>query len=59
MEKHYYRNLGNECLESESPLNYSKNLTQEDKENLFKEIYSSMYLFNKIIYEVKKKSREA
>lgn len=36
------------------PQNYINEFSLKDKENIFKDIYSSMYQFNKIFYEAKR-----
>ena len=38
-----------EYLKSESPQNYEREFTQEEKDNLFKEIYSNIDMFKKLI----------
>ncbi|MCX5698663.1 MAG: hypothetical protein NTX01_03065 [Candidatus Omnitrophica bacterium] len=50
MEKHYQKNLREEILVDAKPnINYKKELTQQEKENIFKEIYSSIDIFEKLI----------
>lgn len=51
METHY--NLKKEYLKSESPQPYEREFTQEEKENLFKDVYSNMKLFENMLHEVR------
>lgn len=55
METHYQKKeIEKEYLKSESPLVYTKELTYEDKQHLFKEIYSNIAIFKKMIYDAKR-----
>jgi hypothetical protein len=49
METHY--DLKKEYLKSEMPKNYPKYFTQQERENLFREVYSSIEVFKKMVYE--------
>ena len=58
MEEYYQKEKRTENhLDSESPLNYKQGMSPEYKENLFKEIYSNITLFKKLVYEAKKESK--
>ncbi len=58
MEEYYQKEKRIEKhLDSESPLYYKKEMSSEDKENIFKEIYSNIDLFKKLVYEAKKESK--
>jgi len=54
MEKHYDHRTGKEYTRTESSLNSSRDLTIEDKEKILKDAYSSIYAFNKLLYEAKR-----
>lgn len=43
-------------LKSESPLNYKTELSQEKKESILRDIYNSIQLFYRLVYEAKKES---
>ena len=50
MEKHYQKNSREEILIDARPnIDYKKELTRQDKENIFKEIYSNIDMFKKLI----------
>ena len=50
MEKHYQKNLGEEILVDAKPqIYYKKELSLQDKENIFKVIYSNIDMFEKLI----------
>jgi len=52
MKEYYQKNLEEKILVEAKPhMNYKKELTQQDKENIFKEIYSCIDLFRKLAYE--------
>jgi len=53
MEKHY-KDLKKEYLTSQNSANYSRDLTQQEKDNLFKEIYSNIERFNRLVYVARK-----
>ena len=53
METHY--DLKKEYSPSQ---NYERDLTQEEKDNLFKEAYFNIALFERLIYEAKQNSRK-
>lgn len=50
MEKYYDHRTGKEYTRTESSLNYSEGFTREDKETLFKEIYSNIAAFKRLVY---------
>ena len=55
MEKCYQKEkLKENYMKSRSPLYYKTDLNQEDKENLFKEIYSNIDQFYRLLYESKR-----
>ena len=62
METYYQKNYAKEQIieqrqpEVSIPLAYKNELSPEDKENILKDIYSSIDLFEKILYETKPKS---
>jgi len=53
METHY--DLKKEYLANQDSANYQRDLTKEEKDNLFKEAYSSIALFERLVYEAKKR----
>lgn len=50
-----YQSLKKEYLRNPISQNYERDLTQAEKENLFKEAYSVIALFDKMVYEAKHK----
>ena len=53
MEKHYQKNLREEILvDAEPQMYYKKELSLQDKENIFKVIYSNIDMFEKLVGEV-------
>ncbi len=59
MEAQYYRKekQRESHLDSEGPQDYKQEISPEYKENLFKEIYSNIALFKKLVYEAKKEKK--
>jgi len=57
METHY-KDLKKEYLTSQNSMNYSRDLTPQEKDNLFKEAYSNIALFERLVYEAKQNSRK-
>jgi hypothetical protein len=53
METHYDLKKGYSFSQ-----NYERDLTQEEKDNLFKEAYSNIALFERLVYEAKQNSRK-
>ena len=50
METHYQKKPREEILvDAEPNMDYKKELTRQDKENIFKEIYSNIDMFKKLI----------
>ena len=50
METHYQKKPREEILVDARPnIDYKKELTRQDKENIFKEIYSNIDMFKKLI----------
>ena len=55
MEEYYQKEKRTENhLDSESQLYYKKEMSFEDKENIFKEIYSNIDLFNRLARDSEK-----
>lgn len=55
MEKHYEKALKeNYCQSQVEPSIPSQECSFKNKENLFKEIYSNIALFRKLVYEARK-----
>lgn len=52
MEKHYDHRTGKEYTRIGNSLIFSKDLSQQDKEKILKDAHSSIYAFNKLLYEV-------
>jgi len=55
MENHY--DSRKEYLPSQNSMNYSGELSREEKDNLFKEAYACIYQFNKFFYEAKQEMK--
>ena len=53
METHYQNQLRKEYSPNQTSINYLRDLTQQEKDNLFKEIYSNIDLFNRLVHEAK------
>jgi hypothetical protein len=58
MEKLYEKNVKEQTItqyqpEASAPLAYENELSQEEKENIFKDIYSCIKLFDRLLYEAK------
>ena len=58
MEKFYEKNVKEQTIkqyqpEASTPSAYDIELSQEEKENIFKDIYSCIKLFDRLLYEVK------
>jgi hypothetical protein len=51
METHY--DLKKEYLANQNSANYPKCFTHQERENLFREVYSSIAVFKKMVYEAK------
>lgn len=60
METHYEKNVKERVMkqyqpEASAPLSYQVDLIFEEKERIFKEIYPSIKMFDRLIYEVRNK----
>ena len=59
METHYEKDVKEQIIKQYQPeasihSAYSSEMSQQEKENLFKEIYSNIWLFEKLVYKARK-----
>jgi len=54
MEKYYQKKIGNTYTKIETSSNSSEGFTSEKSKNLFKEIYSNIAEFKRLVYDAKK-----
>lgn len=59
METYYEKDVKGQIMkhyqpEPSTPLAYENEISLQEKENLFKEIYSNIALFRRLVYEARK-----
>ena len=55
METHYERNVKEKYQpEASIPLAYKSEFSLEEKENILKDLYNSVHLFYRLVYEAKR-----
>ncbi len=62
METHYEKNVKEQTItqyqpEASAPLSYANEFSLKDKENLFKEIYSNLRLFENMLREIRQNAK--